>query len=279
MIIDFHTHCFADDIAARAVSAIAQAADIPARSDGTVSGIRTSMKTAGIDKSVLLSIATKPHQTSKINQWAISIQDNDLIPFGTIHPDFDDWKNELLRLQQAGIKGIKFHPDYQKFYVDDPRMFPVYEMAAQLGLIIIFHAGVDLGLPEPYHCPPQRMRQVVRAFPGAKLVAAHMGGYQCWDDVERYLVGEAVYLDTSFSLRDMSPEQFLRILSGHGAARLLFASDSPWGSQSEEVERMQTIGLQEPEMQAILGGNAAKLLGIHPGLVVSEAHCSPMQPA
>lgn len=262
MIIDFHTHCFADNIAARAVAAIAQAADIPARSDGTVSGIRTSMKMAGIDKSVLLSIATKPQQTSKINQWAISIQDSDLIPFGTIHPDFDDWKNELVRLQRAGIKGIKFHPDYQKFYVDDPKMFPVYEMAAQLGLIIIFHAGVDLGLPEPYHCPPQRMRQVVRAFPDAKLVAAHMGGYQYWDDVERFLVGEAIYLDTSFSLRDMNREQFLRILSEHGADRLLFASDSPWGSQSEEVERLQAMTLPESVRQAILGGNAAKLLGI-----------------
>lgn len=262
MIIDFHTHCFTDDIAFRAVSAIAKAADIPARSDGTVSGIRTSMKMAGIDKSVLLSIATKPQQTPKINQWAISIQDSDLIPFGTIHPDFDDWKKELVRLQQAGIRGIKFHPDYQQFYVDDPKMFPIYEMAAQLGLIIIFHAGVDLGLPEPYHCPPQRMRQVVRAFPEAKLVAAHMGGYQYWDDVERYLVGEAVYLDTSFSLHEMSQKQFLRILSGHGTDKLLFASDSPWGSQSEEVERLRDIELPESVRRAIFGGNAAKLLGL-----------------
>ena len=263
MIIDFHTHCFADDIAARAVASIAQAADIPARSDGTVSGIRASMKKAGIDKSVLLSIATKPQQTSKINQWAISIQDSDLIPFGTIHPEFDDWKNELIRLQQAGIKGIKFHPDYQQFYVDDPKMYPVYEVAAQLGLVIIFHAGVDLGLPAPYHCPPLRMRHVVRAFPEAKLVAAHMGGYQYWDDVERFLVGEALYLDTSFSIHEMSREQFLRILSGHGADRLLFASDSPWGSQSEEVEKLQAMALPESVRQAILGGNAAKLLGEH----------------
>ncbi len=260
MVIDFHTHCFADNIAARAVASIAQAADIPARSDGTVSGIRASMKKAGIDKSILLSIATKPQQTSKINQWAISIQDSDLIPFGSIHPDFDDWKNELDRLQQAGIRGIKFHPDYQQFYVDDPKMFPVYEKAAQLGLIMVFHAGVDLGLPAPYHCPPQRMRKVVRSFPDAKLVAAHMGGYQYWDEVERFLVGETLYLDTSFSLHGMSREQFLRILSGHGADRLLFASDSPWASQSEEVGRLQAMELPESVRQAILGGNAVKLL-------------------
>ncbi len=260
MIVDFHTHCFAETLAERAVASIALAADIKANSDGTVAGIRASMKKAGIDKSVLLNIATKPQQTSRINQWAISIQADDLIPFGTIHPDFGDWENELVRLQQAGIKGIKFHPDYQLFYVDDPKMFPIYEKAAQLGLIIIFHAGVDLGLPAPYHCPPQRMRQVVRAFPGAKLVAAHMGGYQYWDEVEHFLVGEELYLDTSFSLREMSAEQFSRILSGHGADRLLFASDSPWGSQSEEVERIQAMVLPDDVRQAILGGNAEKLL-------------------
>lgn len=262
MIVDFHTHCFADAIAERAVASIAQAADIKANADGTVSGIRASMKNAGIDKSVLLNIATKPQQTSKINQWAISIQDDDLIPFGTIHPDYVDWKNELIRLQQSGIKGIKFHPDYQLFNVDDPKMFPIYEKAAQLGLIIIFHAGVDLGLPAPYHCTPQRMKHVVRAFPGAKIVAAHMGGYQYWDEVEDFLVGEDLYLDTSFSLHEMSLEQFSRILSGHGEGRMLFATDSPWGSQSEEVERFQAMALPDSVKQAILGANAAKLLGM-----------------
>lgn len=262
MIVDFHTHCFTDTLAERAVASISQAADIPPRTDGTVAGIRASMGEAGIGKSVVLNIATKPQQTSRINQWAISIQSDDLIPFGTIHPDFDDWENELVRLHQAGIKGIKFHPDYQQFYVDDPKMFPIYKKAAQLGLIIIFHAGVDLGLPPPYHCPPQRMQRVVRGLPGAKLVAAHMGGYKYWDDVERFLVGEELYLDTSFSLHEMSQEQFLRIISGHGANNLLFASDSPWGSQCEELERFQAMRLPEPVAQAILGGNAVKLLGL-----------------
>lgn len=265
MIIDFHTHCFEDSLAERAVASIAHAAAIQAKSDGTVGGIRASMKDAGIDKSVLLNIATKPHQTPRINQWAISIQADDLIPFGTIHPDFEDWWDELSILQRAGIKGIKFHPDYQKFYVDDQKMFPIYERAAELGLILIFHAGVDLGLPAPYHCSPQRMMRVIRSFPGAKLIAAHMGGYKYWDDVERYLVGEEIYLDTSYSLHEMSEEQFLRILSGHGHERLLFASDSPWGSQSEEVERIKAMALPDHVKQAVLGDNAAKLLGLVTG--------------
>lgn len=262
MIIDFHVHCFADDLAQRAVAVLAGKADMRPRTDGTVSGIKKSMKKAGVGKSVLLNIATKPQQTVKINRWATSIQDDDIIAFGTIHPDYADWKDELVRIHEAGIKGIKFHPDYQEFYVDEPRMFPIYDKAAELGLIMIFHAGVDIGLPAPYHCPPERMRNVVSRFKGARFVAAHMGGYNYWDEVEQYLAGEDLYLDTSYSLDKMGREQFLRIVSKHGYDKILFATDSPWKDQAEEVELVRRVRLPDPAEKAILGGNAAKLLGL-----------------
>lgn len=262
MIIDFHVHCFADELAQRAVEVLAGVGGIPARSDGTVSGIRASMKKSGVDKSVLLSIATKPQQTTKINQWAASIQAGDIIPFGTLHPDFDDWKAELARIRSDGLKGVKFHPDYQQFYVDDPKMYPIYEKAAEFGLIVIFHAGLDIGLPPPYHCTPERLRKVVREFGGATFVAAHMGGYAYWDEVERYLAGEDLYFDTSFGLKSMGREQFDRIASLHGYDKLLFATDSPWEDQTEEVERIRGAMLPATLEKALLGENAAKLLGL-----------------
>lgn len=262
MVIDFHVHCFADELAQRAVAALADAAGIPARSDGTVSGIRASMKKAGVDKSVLLSIATKPQQTTKINQWAASIQADDIIPFGTLHPDFADWKAELVRIKSDGLKGIKLHPEYQLFYVDDLKMFPIYEKAAELGLIVIFHAGMDIGLPAPYHCTPERLRKVVREFRGGKFVAAHMGGFAFWDAVEQYLVGEDLFFDTSYSLNTMRREQFDRIASQHGYDRLLFATDSPWGDQSEEAARIRSFALAEKHEKAVMGENAAVLLGL-----------------
>lgn len=262
MIIDFHVHCFADELAERAIASLSEAAGLPPRSDGTVSGIRSSMRKAGVDKSVLLSIATKPQQSRRITQWASSVQDEDVIAFGSIHPETEDWEDELVRIREAGMKGIKFHPDYQKFFVDDQRLFPVYEKAAELGLIMIFHAGVDIGLPTPYHCPPGRLKRVVRAFPGAKIVAAHMGGFQYWDEVESTLAGEQLYFDTSFSLHAMNKEQFLRIAMKHGYDRLLFGTDSPWGDQPEEVARLRGMKLPAGAQEAILGGNAARLLGL-----------------
>lgn len=262
LIIDFHVHCFEDDLAERAVKKLAEASSLVPMSDGTVPGIKKSMKSAGVDKSVVLTIATKPQQTHKINQWAASVQDENIIAFGTVHPDYADWENELEWLHSSGIRGIKFHPEYQRFEVDDRRMFPIYEKAAELGLIMIFHAGADLGFSPPYHCMPEQMRNVVRAVTGAKIVAAHMGGYRSWDDVERFLAGERLYLDTSFSLHEMGGGQFMRIAEKHGFDRLLFATDSPWGGQREELEGLRKLKLPDDKLEAILGGNAAKLLGL-----------------
>jgi len=261
-VIDFHVHCFAEDLAERAVEKLASVSNLTPRSDGTVQGIKKSMKCAGVDRSVVLPIATKPQQTHKINQWAVSIQDEDIIAFGTIHPDYEDWECELDWLYSSGIRGIKFHPEYQWFYVDDERLFPIYEKAAKLGMVMVFHAGVDLGFSPPYHCMPERLRNVVRTFPDARIVAAHMGGYESWDEVERFLAGESLYFDTSFSLHKMDREQFIRIGYKHGFDRLLFATDSPWGSQYEELERLREIGLPDDILRAVLGENAVRLLGL-----------------
>ena len=142
MIIDFHVHCFPDELAARAVPALAECAGINYRLDGTIGNIKESMKKSGVDKSVILSIATKPGQTQRINTWSAEIQSDEIETFGSIHPDYPDWKNELRRIKELGLKGIKFHPEYQDFYVDEKRMYPIYEFAFKLNLIIVFHAGV-----------------------------------------------------------------------------------------------------------------------------------------
>lgn len=262
MIIDFHVHCFDDEIAGKAIAALSAAGNIPPRTDGTLAGIRRSMKKAGVDKSVIMNIATKPRQVVRINRWAMSISSDDIIPFGTVHPGFEDWENELETIHGAGLKGIKLHPDYQEFYVDDPGVIPIYEKAAELGLVVLFHSGLDIGLPPPYHCTPERMKNVVRAVPGARLVAAHMGGYNYWDEVERCLAGENLYFDTSYCLHKMNRDQFLRIAAKHGFDKILFGTDSPWRDQSEEVKRALGTKLPEDAAGAILGGNAAMLLGL-----------------
>lgn len=262
MVVDFHAHCFPDELAGRAIPALAARARIQPALDGTVADLKKSMKKAGVGRSVVLSIATRPSQTESINNWCAAIQDSEITAFGSIHPEYAEWKSELERIKDLGLKGIKLHPDYQEFFVDEERMFPIYEKAFELGQIVLFHAGLDIGLPGPYHCTPERLLKVVKAFPGGKIVAAHMGSYSYWDDVERLLVGEDIYFDTSYSLGKMDDEQAKRIIENHGYEKILFGTDSPWSGQEEEIARLKRLGLDGEIEAAILGGNAERLLGI-----------------
>lgn len=262
MIIDFHTHCFPDGLAVKAVPALAVKANIPAMVSGTVSDLKSSMLTNGINYSVLLNIATKPSQTEKINDWAAQIQQGSIISFGSIHPLYENWKNELKRIKNLGLKGIKFHPEYQDFYADDKALYPIYEYAFELGLIIAFHAGEDLGFKPPFHCTPDRLDNLITHFEGGKIIAAHMGGYNYWDEVEKHLVGKDIYFDTSYAVGIMDNEQAKRIIQNHGYKKILFGTDSPWRDQGWSVRSIKDLCLGQEIEEAIFYKNASDLLKI-----------------
>lgn len=260
MVIDIHTHCFSDKIAARAVRTLAQRSSLSPFTDGTVDGLKNSMTKSGVDISVVQTIATKPDQTTGINRWAYEVQDKNILCFGTIHPECTEWLSEIKWLAEMGFKGVKFHPDYQNFFVDEPRLLPIYQSLFEHGLVILFHAGIDVGLPRPYHCTPQRLVKVIDLFPGSKIVAAHMGGWRSWDDVEKYLMGRDLYFDTSFSYSELGSEHMERIIRQHGADKILFGTDSPWTDQAMEISDIKSLNLRVEETNMILGGNAKRLL-------------------
>lgn len=260
MIIDFHTHCFTDEVAHRAIPLLSERSGLKPSTDGTKAGLLRSMDQSGVAISVILPIATKAPQTPTINDWVLSMDDKRIIPFGTIHPDYANWEHELLRLYGAGIRGIKLHPDYQVFYVDDPKMFPLYEKMQELGMIALFHAGEDIGLKPPYHCTPRRLLNLLEAFPSLTVVAAHMGGYRQMDDVLELLCGENLYFDTCFSDHVIGDEGMARIIEAHGADRILFGTDLPWDDQAEQIKMIHRLPLSDEEREKILWRNAVELL-------------------
>ncbi len=260
-VIDFHTHIFPDALAARAIKQLAECGDGSAYyADGTARGLRQSMQQAGITKSVTLPVSTKAAQTPTINTICIELRDSGLIQFGTLHPDYPDWDTEIARLVEAGIRGVKFHPDYQLFYVDEERMFPLYQKMAEGGLIALFHTGEDIAFQPPFRAPPDRMARVLDHVPDLVVVAAHFGGYKMWDEVERHLVGRPLYLDTSFTLPYLPAEDFVRMARCHGVERILFGTDSPWADQTDELTRLLATGLTNAELDAVCHQNAERLL-------------------
>src|SRR5690554_183731 len=266
MIIDFHTHCFPDQIAAYAVPKLAGNArgGIKPYLDGRLDSLLESMERAGISHSVVQHIATKSGQEKTINTWAAEIQHKNgggrIVSFGTIHSETADWRGEIKRITDLGLKGVKLHPDYQSFFVEERRVFPIYEELCRAKLPVLFHSGVDIGLPEPCHCEPEGLRKVIDSFPEGIWIAAHMGGWQRWQEMEDYLLGLPLYLDTSYCrphLEKAKMEQFIR---KHGVERVLFGSDSPWADQQVSVEGILELDLTSEEREKILSQNALELL-------------------
>ena len=263
MIIDFHTHIFPDGIVEKTIPFLEQRSGVKANTDGTMSGLLQAMKESCADLSVVHPVVTKPSQFESVNTFAKYVNDNGngkLISFGGIHPDCDNYKEKLDHIKELGLPGIKLHPDYQGVFIDDVRYMKIIEYADELGLMILTHAGIDIGLPEPVHCPPDRMRKVIDTIRPKKLIVAHLGGWNQWDMVYEYLAGENIYLDTAFSLNYIDETKFLKIWEKHDHSKLLFATDSPWGRAEQMIELVNQLPISEKDKMNILGYNAKKLL-------------------
>jgi len=266
MIIDFHTHCFPDDLASKAISSLEASSGIKAYRSGTLDGLMQSMDEAGIDLSVILPIAAKPKHMHTVNDIAIA---NDKLPrllsFGSVHPDAEDWREELTRIAEAGLKGIKLHPDFQGIDLDDKRMVEVIAEAGKQGLLVIIHGGLDLSFKDYQRSTPQKLSNIIPEIRGTKMIVAHSGGFAFLDDVERLLVNiDEVYIDTSYSIgyREMDTTQLKRIYNKMNPQHILFGSDSPWDSQKRALRLIGNLGLDDNLLEGILYKNAQTLLGL-----------------
>lgn len=271
-IIDFHTHCFPDALAVRALERLTENAapfGYTPLTDGTVGGLLASMDHAGIDRSVVCNIATNARQMQKVNDFAIETARTQprLIPLGSLHPDVPapDLRAELDRLAAAGLKGIKIHPDYVGVEIDAPAFEPILSLCEEKRMFVVTHAGFDPVAPDHMHCAPDMVLRVMKKFPHLRLVVAHTGGFDCEDEVLEKLCGSPVYLDTSLAAirRARSAEQgskCARILREHSPDRILFATDTPWSDPAAEIAFVLSAGVGEKTMEKILYGNAEKLL-------------------
>lgn len=267
MIIDFHVHTFPDKIAPKAVGKLAVISGITPFTDGTVGDTLAKMEPNGIDVSVCLNIATRPGQERTINDTAARLFNESggrLVGFGSVHPDSPDAVDELSRCKELGLKGIKLHPDYEGFMVDDAKMWPIYRALEELGLFVTFHSGWDCYSPDHIHCPPERAAKVAKAFPHLRMCFAHFGGLRMWDDVNDHLAGlDNVYFDTSMSsTMGLSRELALKIISRHPADNILLGSDCPWENPAVSVRWVEALGLGPDRTEAVLGGNAKRILGL-----------------
>lgn len=281
MKVDIHTHIFPDKIAANVIDKLSLAGRVAAFADGTLGGLSASMKEAGIDRSVILPVATHTGQVEKINDFAAGLNEKffgkGIFSFGCIHPEYGNYRSELARIKNLGLNGIKVHPIYQGANIDDIKYLRIFARAAELDLVVVTHAGLDIGFPGVVHCSPAMSLRVVREVGDFAFVLAHMGGWRNWREVLSLLADTKVYIDTAFSfgsitprngcewdkdeLRLMDEKDFMEFFAAFGADRIIFGTDSPWTSQKESVAFIDNLPISDDDRKKILGLNAKKLCG------------------
>lgn len=261
-IIDSHAHIYPEKIAEKATVAIGDFYDIEMEMPaGTAERLIEDGKRAGVTRYVVHSVATTAHQVRSINEFIKKemAKHPEFIGFMTLHQDLteEEVNNEVEWAIENGFKGIKLHPDFQKFYVDEEKAEKFYKAAGNR-LPILFHAGDN----RFEFSKPQRIVNMAKKYPDVNFIAAHFGGYRCWDDAKLYKGLKNVYFDTCSSLPFISAEKAKEIIDMLGVERFFFATDFPMWDAKGEMERFNAINLTEKEREMILSKNVKKLLKI-----------------
>lgn len=260
-IIDFHTHIYPPAVAAKATDSICQFYQLDgAGMGGTAEELLRIGKDVGISQFVILPVAMKPDRVRHINAFAAAevAANEEFFGFGSLHALMDNAAEEVEWIAQAGLKGIKMHPDFQRFDIDDERLFPAYDAMRSLGLPVMFHMG-DTRYDYSH---PLRLRRLMDQFPGLQTIAAHFGGYSMYETACEYLHDTDCVMDISSSMMFMPEETALHYIRKYGAERLLFGSDYPLWNPEEELKRFLSLNLRPEEMEQIGWKTACRVLKI-----------------
>lgn len=282
MVVDIHTHTFPEKIAGRALQKLSTSSHLAFHTNGTLDGLKSSMKSNGINISVIQPVATNPSQTEGINELACKINETTnetgLISFGGIHPENENYKEILTAMSQNGIKGVKLHPVFQGADIDDIRFKRIIDKASELGLIVLTHAGFDVGFPGNTAVTVEKISRLLEDVKPDKFILAHMAGWGEWEKVPEMLSKNKVYIDTSFSIAGMvyldeeavvwKPSQRAinealakEIFNIVGTDHILFGSDSPWSDQKKALEGLKKF-FNEKDFIKVSGQNALDILKV-----------------
>lgn len=258
-VIDAHCHIYPEKIAAKAVGGTDNFYGEHSVGKGTVEELIARGTYAGIDKYIVQSVATTPHQVKSINNFIASevkLHPDKLVGLGTLHPDSEDIKGDIEYLVSLGLKGVKLHPDIQAFKIDDYRCLKIYEICEEKGLPILMHTG-DYRYD---YSNPNRLLPILKIYKNLTVIGAHMGGWSIWEEASKTYNGiENLYVDCSSTFNYLEKSKAKEIIRRYGADRVLFGSDYPMWDAKTELEYLLSLSLDESEIMSILNINAEKV--------------------
>lgn len=261
-VIDSHCHIYPEKIAKPAVESTGRFYDMTALGDGTVKSLLDLGAKTGIDRFVVQSVATTPHQVKSINEFIaneVSLYPDKLIGLGTLHPESDDLKGDLNHIIELGLHGVKLHPDIQKFAIDNPLCLKIYNLCENANMLILMHTG-DYRYD---YSNPNRLLPILNQFENLTIIGAHLGGWSVWDEAcEKLSSYKNFYVDSSSSLYELPPDRATEIIRCYGVDKVLFGSDYPVFSPDIELERFMALDLTDEERKKILSENTIKMYNL-----------------
>ncbi|MEO6964630.1 MAG: amidohydrolase family protein [Acidobacteriaceae bacterium] len=237
------------------------------------------MDIAGIDKAVVLPIdaTTSRNATIFTNEQIVQVckMSDRFIGFASVDPHQEAAPQALTHaIEELGLRGLKLAPAMQEFYPDDRKAYSVYERADQLGIPILFHAGMSW---EPgsrlKYGHPLRFEDVAADFPTLKIVLAHLAWPWVVEAVALALKYPNVFLDTSALYFD-NPHDFLHyamtqqvpltVFERSLRNQIVFGSDNPRIEIKSMAKAVRSLGFSDECLDLIFHKNAETLLGGRP---------------
>ena len=257
-IIDIHTHIYPDKIARKATESVKDFYQLEGSNmDGTVEMLLRRGAEAGIQTFVVLPVSNTPTHVRSINEFLLkqARSHDNFIGFGTLHAEMDGLMDEVEWILENGLKGIKMHPDSQRFNIDDERLFPVYD-ALRGRIPVMLHMG-----DRRYnYSHPVRLRKVLDLFPGLEVIAAHFGGYSMFHTARELLWDTDCVFDISSAMMFMEKGEAERYINGYGAERMAYGTDYPLWDPVQEVARFQQLKLTDDQFEQIAHRTAERIL-------------------
>ncbi len=258
--IDFHTHVYPDTIALKAANSIREFYSLGNETmDGSVKMLLEKGAAAGTWRYVILPVAVRPENTRHINNFILEqlTKHPEFLGFGTIHAETENLMEEVDHIQKNGLRGIKMHPDFQVFALDDPRLFPMYEQI-QGKLPIMLHIG-----DRRYdYSHPARLRHLLQLFPKLQVIAAHFGAYELYAEAYDLLKDTNCFFDVSSSLMFMEEGVAENYINRYGADRFVYGSDYPMWDPSVEMQRFLRLKLTDEQFEQIAHKTAENILNL-----------------
>ena len=259
-VINSHCHIYPEKIASKAVEGIKNFYDLNMSLNGRTDDLIKDGSKVGVVHYLVHSVATTPKQVKSINEfisYEVKSHNGLFTGFGTLHPDSDDIEGDFNYLCDLGLKGVKLHPDFQLFALNEKKAFDLGEVIAAGDVPLLIHCG-DFRYN---YSNPEQLIPFLDKFPDLTVIGAHFAGWSMWEDATRQLSGrENLYVDLSSSLYALSAETANELIHAYGTDKVLWGTDYPMWDSVSEMEYFNRIDLTDEERSMILYENAAKLL-------------------